>query len=392
MSTLLDQPIIGKKKEPLPSDGSQPIPKARVCIVDDEYMVGKSIQELLQYLGFACDYIQDGRAAEEFLAAHPEIDIVLLDINLGLDLSGIELLPKLRKQNKYAQYIMFTSEDKLQVGVECMRKGAYDYITKPFDEYVFISKVPGALERKKMLKLNDLYLGILFHDIKNPVQGIMAGLDLLRMSLSEGANDQDLQKTAFTQADISIKQILMMINNIVSISKFENNALPVRRELFILQRETASALAPFTHHQTADEPSRLEVAYPSEEEILIRNDKELYFRVLSNIVSNALRYSGEDDPIKVAFTMEQNNEIHVMVTNNGSYIDDCARESIFNKFSSVEIPAAQAGFKNYGLGLTFSKMAIDAMEGRIWIESIKEPASTTFHFTVKNHAQESCSG
>ncbi|MBN2036736.1 MAG: hybrid sensor histidine kinase/response regulator [Chitinispirillaceae bacterium] len=392
MSTILDQPIIGKKKGAPPAHSDQALPKARVCIIDDEYMVGKGIQELLQYLGFACDYIQDGREAETFLAAHPEIDIVLLDINLGLGLSGIELLPALRKQNKYAQYIMFTSEDKLAVGLESMRRGAYDYMTKPFDEQAFIGKVPGALERKKMLKLNDLYLGILFHDIKNPVQGIMAGLDLLRMSLSEGTNDQDLQKTAFTQADLSIKQILMMINNIVSISKFENNTLPARRELFILQRETASALAPFAFHQTADESSRLEITYPSEEEILIRNDKELYSRVLSNIVGNALRYSGEGDPIKLAYAMEQNNEIHVMVTNTGSYIDDNARESIFNKFSSVEIPASQSGFKNYGLGLTFSKMAVDAMEGRIWIESTKEPASSTFHFTMKNHPLEGCSG
>jgi K+-sensing histidine kinase KdpD len=284
---------------------------------------------------------------------------------------------------------MFTSEDKLEVGVECMRKGAYDYMTKPFDEQAFQNKVSGALERKKVLQLNDLYLGILFHDLKNPLQGIMGGLELLRMSLPE-ADNNDLHTCAFNQTDASIKQILLMINNIVSISKFENNALSTRREKFILQREVAAALAPFNTPSLDEGNLKLTIGFPSDSDILLETDKDLFLRVLTNIVSNAVRYSTNGIPIKVEFVQEDTTHLHAIITNIGSYIEDSARESIFNKFSSVELPASHSAFKNFGLGLTFSKMAVDAMEGKIWIECDRELPSTTFHFTVRNHKDKGC--
>jgi signal transduction histidine kinase len=387
MTTTLDRPMIDNNH----STAQQSPSKARVLIVDDEYMVGKSIQELLDFLGYQCEYLQNGRDAIQYLADHTETDIVLLDINLGMEMSGIDLLPVLKQKNKYAQFIMFTSEDKLAVGVECMRKGAYDYMTKPFDEQSFQNKVPGALERKKVLQLNDLYLGILFHDLKNPLQGIKGCVELLRMSLPEAGNI-DLQKKVFNQTEASIEQILLMINNIVSISKFENNALSTRREIFILQREVASALTPFTAPSLSDGDSKLTVSFPSDKEILLETDKDLFLRVLTNIVGNAVRYSNEKTPIRVEFLDEDTPCLHAMVTNIGSYIEDSARESIFNKFSSVELPASHSAFKNYGLGLTFSKMAVDAMEGKIWIDCDRELPSTTFHFTVRNHKFQGCSG
>jgi len=114
--------------------------------------------------------------------------------------------------------------------------------------------------------------------------------------------------------------------------------------------------------------------------------------VLTNIVGNAVRYSSNGFPVKVEFVQKDITHLHTMVTNTGSYIEDSARESIFNKFSSVELPASHSAFKNFGLGLTFSKMAIDAMEGTIWIECDRELPSTTFHFIVRNYINQACSG
>jgi two-component system, sensor histidine kinase and response regulator len=357
--------------------------KPRVLVVDDEYLIGKSIAEILDYLGYKADFVQTPAKAREFLERNPDLDIVLLDINLGIELSGIDLLPIIKEKNKYVQVIMFTSEDKLEVGVECMRLGAYDYMTKPFDEKTFLSKAPGALERKKILQLNDLYLGILFHDLKNPLQGIMAGVELLRMSLSQ-TTLTDLQKNAFHQAERSVSQILMMINNIVAVSKFESGALSARRELFILQKEVESSCALFNTIMTLAGHPSLAIHYFTEDEIIIVTDKDLFSRVLVNIVSNALRYASEKSIVRVDFSEESSGDIHVSITNTGSFIEDSARSAIFNKFSSVQVPAGHAGFQNYGLGLTFSKMAVEAMEGRIWITCDKALPSTTFHFTVKN--------
>ena len=357
--------------------------KTRVLIVDDEYSIGKSIAELLGYLGYKADFVQNFSDLREFLDKNQDVDIVLLDINLGLGLNGIDLLPIIRGKSKYTQIIMFTSEDKLEVGVECMRRGAYDYMTKPFDEHLFFNKAAGALERKKNLQLNDLYLGILFHDLKNPLQGIMSGVDLLRMSLAETALT-DLQKKTFRGTDQAINQILLMINNIVAVSKFERDTLSVRHEPFIVKNEVEAALAPLNMPATASDRPLFSLRFFTEENISVVTDKDLFCRVLANIVSNALRYAAEKTTVQVEFSEEENGEIRASITNTGSFIDESAREAIFNKFSSVQLTAGNAGFQNYGLGLTFSKMAVEAMGGRIWITGDKTVPSTSFHFTIKN--------
>ncbi len=360
--------------------------KTRVLIVDDEYPICKSIAELLGYLGYKADFVQNPASVREFLDKNPEVDIVLLDINMGLGLNGIDLLPIIREKSKYTQVIMFTSEDKLEVGVECMRRGAYDYMTKPFDEQLFINKAAGALERKKSLQLNDLYLGILFHDLKNPLQGIMSGVELLRMSLAQTALT-DMQKKMFRATEQAISQILMMINNIVAVSKFERGTLSVRREPFIVQKEAEDALAPLNIPAPASDRPPFSLRFFTEKNITVVTDKDLFCRVLVNIASNALRYAADKSTVQIEFSEAEDSHLLVRVTNTGSFIEEPAREAIFNKFSSVQLTAGNAGFQNYGLGLTFSKMAVEAMGGRIWISCEKDVPSTTFHFTVKNFSE-----
>jgi two-component system, sensor histidine kinase and response regulator len=356
--------------------------KARILIVDDEEMIARSISDLLDCYHIVSNVVHNGSDAMEFLGKNPDTDIVLLDINLGFDFSGIDLIPIIKEKNKYVQIIMFTSEDRLETGVECMRKGAYDYMTKPFDEQAFLSKVPGALERKKIAQLNDLYLGIIVHDMKNPLQGFMSSIELMRMSLPD--TPTDLQKKSLMQADIATNQILMMVNNIVSVSRFENGTLSARRELFILQKEVAAALALFISAAKVPGNRSLEISYSQDRDILIAADKDLFCRVLVNIVSNAVRFADEDSIVAVNFTVEENAVLHAKITNSGSCIEEHARESIFDKFSSVQVNPSQSGFKNYGLGLTFSKMAVKAMDGNIWITCNPIESSTTFHFTIKN--------
>jgi two-component system, sensor histidine kinase and response regulator len=359
--------------------------KTRVLIVDDEYQLCTSIAGVLGYLGYAADFVHTAADARAFIDESKDVDLVLLDINLGPGGSGIDLLPDIREKSKYTQVIMFTSEDKLAVGVECMRRGAYDYMTKPFDEQAFVSKAAGALERKKKLQLNDLYLGILFHDLKNPLQVIVSGVDLLRMSLDDGAATE-MQKKSFYETERAISQILLMLDNIVSVSKFETSGFPLKREPFVLRNEAEKTLALFNNPlQAGPDMLPYSLRFSPHDDFTLVSDRGIFCHVLTNIVSNALRHATGTSKVVVEFLeAEEPKGIQVNVTNKGSFIEDSARETIFSKFSSVECTASQGDFKNHGLGLTFSKMAVEAMGGRIWITCDKTVPSTTFHFTVKN--------
>jgi signal transduction histidine kinase len=104
-------------------------------------------------------------------------------------------------------------------------------------------------------------------------------------------------------------------------------------------------------------------------------------------VSNALRYTPIQGEIAVVFSDKNDGFLHTEISNTGSYIDESIRQTIFDKFSSMHKFGQSGGLRNFGLGLTFSKMAVDIMGGTIKVESEKEKPKTTFIYTVKNHKE-----
>ena len=354
----------------------------KILVVDDEYPICISISEMLELLGFKSDYAVSADETLTYLQKNPQTDIVLLDIDLGAGLSGEELLPVIRERFKYVQVIMFTSQNSLEMGVECIKKGAFDYMTKPFLEKIFLKKIPLALERKKIAQLNDLYMGILVHDLNNPIQYILGALELIRSSAWSIFDEK--QKDIFTTAEKGVAQIRNMVNNILTISKFENGLITLKNETFSLAKEIGAILKLF-ENEIDQSGRKLSVNYPNQD--LITTDKELFSRVFLNIVGNAIRYTPHEGEIFIIFLEKPQDYLQVSVTNTGSFVEEEMREVIFDKFASVHLERKATGVQNFGLGLTFSKMAVKALDGEIWVEGDAEVPQTTFHFTVKNRKE-----
>lgn len=352
---------------------------AHILVVDDEYPICTSISEMLGLFGHKSDYAVSADETLMYLKKNPQTDIVLLDIDLGAGLSGEELLPVIKEKFKYVQVIMFTSQNSLEMGVECIKNGALDYMTKPFREDKFLGKIPIALERKKLSQLNDLYMGILVHDLNNPIQYMLGALDLLKSSAWDMFNEK--QKDIFQTAEKGVIQIKTMVNNILMISKFENGCFTLNNETFSLADETGSVLKIFKDE--IDQSGRsLTIQNPREN--LITTDKELFSRVFLNIVGNAIRYTPHEGKIFIILLEKPDDFFQVSVTNTGSFVEEDMREAIFDKFAGVRLARKATAVQNFGLGLTFSKMAVKAMGGEIWVEADSVAPQTTFHFTIKN--------
>lgn len=331
---------------------------------------------------YAVDYVISAEEGIEYLKENPNTDVILLDINLGSGYSGTEALSVIKSTFKYVQVIMFTSMNTLEIGLECMKKGAFDYITKPYDETELLQKIVTALERKRNEQMNDLYLGIIVHDLKNPLQSIVGAVEYLKMSYEATLTDQ--QRKFIASAEKGINLIKIMINNILSISKFENGTLVARRESFNVKPHIESSLelfnldASFQHKKLI---TRISIA----DDYILYTDKEFFLQILVNIVSNAIRYTSQEGTVEVTVTLEHADTVHVKVSNTGSYIEEPERAMIFNKFTRVQTAAgASRSGQNFGLGLTYCKMAVDAMGGEIWVEGNKDIPETTFHYTIQN--------
>ncbi|MDB5149091.1 MAG: sensor histidine kinase, partial [Mucilaginibacter sp.] len=107
--------------------------------------------------------------------------------------------------------------------------------------------------------------------------------------------------------------------------------------------------------------------------------REKIWRVISNLISNAIKFSPEGSAILV-MAIELEKEIQVSVKDNGIGIPDKLKSQVFNMFTDAKRPGT-SGEKSFGLGLSICKQIIEDHNGRIWFESDTENG-TSFNFTL----------
>ena len=104
--------------------------RLRLLIVDDEQSIRRLCVTVGQGLGFVCTEADTAEAAAEVLDVSPP-DIVVTDLKLP-SLSGVELLRKIKDTAPRTEVAIMTGHGSIESAVDAMRKGAYDYIEKPF--------------------------------------------------------------------------------------------------------------------------------------------------------------------------------------------------------------------------------------------------------------------
>jgi DNA-binding NtrC family response regulator len=102
----------------------------KILVVDDEPLMGASLQEALRKWKYDVNLISEGQVALSHLAQH-EYDMVLTDVRMP-HVSGMEILEKVMKASPATAVIMMTAYGTIDKAVEALKKGAYDYVTKPF--------------------------------------------------------------------------------------------------------------------------------------------------------------------------------------------------------------------------------------------------------------------
>ncbi len=119
-----------------------------VLVVDDEESVRSLLQRILQKAGYQVVTAANGKQALNLLSGG-KIDVVLLDIKMP-EMSGVEVLEKLAAIPHDVCPIMVTAVADVDTAVNAMKGGAYDYITKPFDQDDVVAKVDNAISAWKL--------------------------------------------------------------------------------------------------------------------------------------------------------------------------------------------------------------------------------------------------
>src|SRR5712692_1221984 len=126
--------------------------RIRVLVVDDDSLLRKLIAEQLSHADFEATAVASGREALNILS-EADCDVVLLDIMMA-DLSGLDALREIRKLEDPPEVVMLTADTSLATGIEAMRHGAYDYLTKPATLDEMEAVLRKADEKRRLIKQN----------------------------------------------------------------------------------------------------------------------------------------------------------------------------------------------------------------------------------------------
>lgn len=118
----------------------------RLLLVEDDPMIGESVQKGLRQDGFAVDWVRDGQAAELALA-NGVYELVLLDLGLPRK-GGLDVLSGLRAKGNAVPVLILTARDAVPDRVKGLDRGADDYLVKPFDLDELAARVRALLRRR----------------------------------------------------------------------------------------------------------------------------------------------------------------------------------------------------------------------------------------------------
>jgi putative nucleotidyltransferase with HDIG domain len=164
---------------------------ARILVVDDENQVRTMIGSTLERNGFEVHLASNGREALEAITLN-SFDLVLTDIVMQ-DVNGIALLERLHSQLPNLPVVMVTAIHDISVAIDSMRRGAYDYLLKPFEREHLMSTVHRALDHKQILDESHNYQQSL-------EQMVRARTEMLRHAMEDLEHSYDVTLEALGDA------------------------------------------------------------------------------------------------------------------------------------------------------------------------------------------------
>jgi two-component system, NtrC family, nitrogen regulation response regulator NtrX len=121
----------------------------KILIIDDERSIRNTLKEILEYEKYKVDEAEDGAKGLEMINEN-HYDLVLLDIKMP-KMDGIEVLEKAMLENTETPFIMISGHGNVETAVECVKKGAYDYLQKPPDLNRLLITVRNALDKSSLI-------------------------------------------------------------------------------------------------------------------------------------------------------------------------------------------------------------------------------------------------
>lgn len=358
----------------------------RVLIVDDQEPNRLLLTEILGLSGHQTEVAASGpEALKKVIEWEP--DLVLLDVHMpGMD--GFEVCRRLRGDSSTASLpiILVTSLDHREHRLKGIAAGANDYLTKPIDRTDLVLRVRNALHMrrlhqevanqyralKQLERQRDSLVHMMAHDLRSPLTGITAYLELVEVQLSKAGHDEVIADVR--EARDNARMLSEMVSDMLDVSRFEDGAMPLTLVAVDLREVVRKAIAAIRWATGAVEVEFL----PPEHPVRCLADERVTERVVANLVGNAAKHTPKGERVRVEVSPDHRPSVRVI--DRGPGIPPRYHDRIFEKFGQVEGGTRVPG-RSSGLGLTFCRLAVEAQGGQIGLRS-EVGAGSTFWFEL----------
>jgi signal transduction histidine kinase len=389
-------------------------PKAKILYIEDDPASRMLVERTLRYAGYTVLVAERGLDGID-MARRERPDLILTDINLP-DLSGREVTTVLRSESYFANtpIVALTAQTQSDQRLMTVASGITGYLTKPIDvealprqvqEYLggardqeldttslaeartrymreLTERLEGRIRELETFneslqhfdKMKDIFIQLTAHELRTPLTLVYGYSRLLQdspqMKAVLGANP-DIQALMTGMID-AIQRMQKIINEILTMSRIITNQIDLAVGLTDLGKIAQQAMQPY---QQALQDRRLTLVFePSEWPARMQADWELMQLALSNLISNAIKYTPDGGVIHL-HAETTGDSVRFSIKDKGIGISQEVQAKLFERFQTthnVQLHStSKTAFKGggIGLGLAMCKGIIEAHGGRIWVES-----------------------
>ena len=357
----------------------------RILVIDDEEGIRAGCRRALEPEGYI---VETAATGQEGLRRFREgnFDMVLIDVVLP-DMRGVDLLAPILEKDPDVVCVVITGYATVELAVQAIRSGAYDFLSKPFTADVLRMTVAQGLERRRLTlearrlqkieeearelarakeelerldRFKTTFMLTVAHELRAPLNALQSFL----LAILKGYIPPEEQQEVLGRAVQRVQELLELVDDLLKLAAAKSEKGLEKREPVSLA-DVLEKVAPL--FQKEAEAKGLAWAVEVGARPVVRADPDQMAQVWSNLISNAVKYTPAGGRVRVALE-ERDGWAIGTVEDTGIGIPPQDLERIFEEFYRTP-QAKEVAPRGTGLGLPLVKQILEAHGGSITVES-----------------------
>lgn len=374
--------------------------KGNILVIDDEPGIRKGIARVLEPEGF---YVETAGSFKEglYCIENGQFDLVLLDVMMP-DGRGVDLLDPIKARDPETVAVIITGYATVELAVETINLGAYDFISKPFTADMLLMTINRGMEKRKLSietirlkkieaeaielakakeqaeRLNEFkssFATMVAHDLRSPVNGAQSLVRTMLHGLAGELNEQ--QHEMLNRINLRLDFLQNLINDLLTLAS--SKSLDVERPLSaVLIHPVIERVIDRMSDEAHGKGVNLKLGLRAKS-LSVQATEDGLDTILRNLVGNAIKYTPTKGQVRIDAFQEENNVV-VRISDTGIGISSEDLPHIGEEFFRAK-NAHLEGIPGTGLGMSIVHQYVERFGGKMDVQS-QEGHGTTITLTM----------